>query len=103
MENYGYIWKVIDRDFNTFFGKELKTLFEATLIKFKQFNRLGGYWDSKADNEIDIVAIDDLSKRSLIAEVKRQATKFNINDYTVDQRCFSLDNLDDVMSEFTRE
>lgn len=57
MENYGYIRKVIDRDFNTFFGKELKTLFEATLIKFKQFNRLSGYWDSKADNEIDIVAI----------------------------------------------
>lgn len=118
MENYDYIRRVIDRDFNTFSGKELETLFESILIESKQFNRIGGYWDSKGENEIDIVAIDDLGKRILIAEVKRQAKKYNpnqllikaahllpklnIKDYTVDQRCFSLDNLDDVMDEFAK-
>lgn len=118
MENYDYIRKVIDRDFNIFSGKELETLFESILIESKQFNRIGGYWDSKGENEIDIVAIDDLGKRILIAEVKRQAKKYspnqlllkaahllpklNIKDYTVDQRCFSLNNLDDVMNEFAK-
>lgn len=105
------------RNFNTFSGKELETLFESILIESKQFNRIGGYWDSKGENEIDIVAIDDLGKRILIAEVKRQSKKFNPNqlllksahllnklnlkDYAVDQRCFSLDNLDETMSEFS--
>ena len=117
MENYEYIRKVILRDFSTFSGKELETLFESILIESKQFNRIGGYWDSKGENEIDIVAIDDLGKRILIAEVKRQSKKFNPNqlllksthlltklnlkDYAIDQRCFSLDNLDDIMAEFS--
>lgn len=80
---------------------------------------MGGYWDSKGENEIDIVAIDGLGKRILIAEVKRQAKKYNpnqllikaahllsklhIKDYTVEQRCFSLDNLEEVMDEFARK
>jgi hypothetical protein len=67
--------------------------------------------------KIDIVAIDDLGKRILIAEVKRQSKKFNSNqlllksahlltklnlkNYAIDQRCFSLDNLEDVMTEFS--
>ena len=117
MENYEYLRKVIDRDFNTYSGKELETLVEAILIESKQFNRIGGYWDSKGENEIDIVAIDDLGKRILIAEVKRQAKKFNPNqlllksahlltklnlkDYAIEQRCFSLDNLEEVMNEFS--
>lgn len=119
MENYDYIRRVIARDFNTFSGTALETLFEAILIDSKQFNRIGGYWDSKGENEIDIVAIDDLDKRILIAEVKRQAKKFNPNQlqlkaehllsklnlkgYQVEQRCFSLDNLDEVMKEFARK
>lgn len=118
MENYEYIRRVIARDFPTFSGKELEGLFEAILIDSKQFNRIGGYWDNKGEYEIDLVAIDDLSKRILIAEVKRQAKKFNPNQlqvkvehllaklnlkgYQVEQRCFALDNLDEVMMEFAR-
>lgn len=119
MENYDYLRRVVERDFHTFSGKELETLFEAILIDSKQFNRIGGYWDSKGENEIDIIAIDDLDKRILIAEVKRQAKKFNPNQlqrkaehlltklnlkgYQVDQRCFSLDNLTEVMNEFVKK
>ena len=54
--------------------------------------------------------------KTVIAEVKRQSKKYNpnqllskpehllaklnIKDYTVEQRCFSLDNLEEVMDEF---
>ncbi|MCL1080141.1 DUF234 domain-containing protein [Parashewanella spongiae] len=32
------------------------------MMESNQFDRIGGYWDSKGKNEIDIVAIND--KRS---------------------------------------
>jgi len=119
MENYDYLRRVIARDFNTFSGKALEGLFQAILLDSKAFNRIGGYWDSKGEHEIDIVAINDLDKRILIAEVKRQAKKFNpqqlqlkaqpllsklnLKGYQVEQRCFSLDNLYEVMNEFAME
>ena len=118
MENYTYLKKVIERDFNVFSGKQLESLFEAVLIESQQFNRIGSYWDIKGENEIDLVAIDDLNKRILIVEVKRQAKRYQHNqlliksahvldklklkNYLVEHRCFSLDTLNDIMTEFTK-
>jgi len=116
MENFDYIKKIIQRDFETFSGIELESLFEAILIESKQFNQIGSYWDSKGENEIDIVAINDLEKQILIVEVKRQLKRYNSNklriksenmlvklklkNYKIEHRCFSLDNLDEIFEEF---
>lgn len=114
MENFDYLKKVIKRDFDTFSGLELEALYEAILIESKQFNRIGSYWDNKGENEIDIVAINDLDKRILIIEVKRKSKRYSHNklviksvgllaklklkNYHVDYQCFSLDNLDEVLN-----
>lgn len=114
MENFDYINKVLNRDFDTFSGIELEALFEAILIESKQFNRIGSYWDNKGENEIDIVAINDFDKRILIVEVKRQLKRYSHNklvmkssgllaklklkNYRIDYQCFSLDNLDKVIN-----
>ncbi len=116
MENYEYIRRHIDRDFETFSGLELESLFQAILAESKQFGRMGSYWDAKGHNEIDIVAINDLDKQVLIVEVKRQQKKYNetkliekshgllkklkLSGYNVTYRGFSLDNLVEVMDEF---
>lgn len=119
MENFAYIHQLIQRDFVSFSGKQLEGLFTALLIESGRFNRIGGYWDNKGENEIDIVAINDLEKHILVVEVKRQSKRFNQQvllvktghllqklkcpDYRVEQRCFSLDNLDEVWLEFGRD
>jgi len=120
MENFDYIKKVLNRDFDTFSGGELEALCEAILIESKQFNRIGSYWDNKGENEIDIVAINDFDKRILIVEVKRQLKRYSHNklvikssgllsklklkNYQVDYQCFSLDNLDEQLGKlFTTE
>lgn len=116
MENYHYIKRHIVRDFEVYSGLELESLFKAILIESKQFGQIGGYWDAKGQNEIDIVAINDLDKKILIAEVKRRQkryceaalveksyhllSKLNLNGYEVVYRGFSLDNIADVMAEF---
>ncbi|MGO2090193.1 MAG: ATP-binding protein [Oceanisphaera sp.] len=118
MENYTYLKNIIERDFNVFSGKQLEALFEAVLIESKQFNRIGSYWDTKGENEVDIVAIDDINKRILIVEVKRQAKRYQHNqlliksahvldklklkNYQTELRCFSLDTLEEVMIEFSK-
>ncbi len=116
MENYGYIRRNIERDFEVHSGVELESLFKAILIESKQFGRIGGYWNAKGHNEIDIVAINDLNKEVLIAEVKRKQKRYseakliekshhllkklNLKGYNIVYRGFSLDNLTDVMHEF---
>lgn len=117
MENFEYIKKVIKRDFDTFSGLELEALCEAILIESKQFNRIGSYWDNKGENEIDIVAINDLDKRLLIVEVKRESKRYEHNklviksvgllaklklkNYRVEYQCFSLDKLDEVLNSLS--
>ena len=114
--NYDYIRSIIARDFETFSGKQLESLFVALLKQSSQFNRIGGYWDNKGEHEIDIVAINDLEKRLLVVEVKRQFKRFKPEQlatktehllqkidcagYAVEQRCFALDNLEQVFAEF---
>ncbi|TKF23421.1 ATP-binding protein [Vibrio genomosp. F6] len=116
MENYEYIRKYIKRDFTVYSGLELESLFVAILVESKQFGKIGGYWDAKGHNEIDIVAISDLDKKILIAEVKRQQkryskvkliekshgllNKLNLKGYDIEYRGFSLDNLVEIMEEY---
>lgn len=117
MENFGYVRTLIERDFSSFSGKQLEGLFTVLLKESGQFNRIGGYWDNKGEHEIDIVAINDLEKRLLVVEVKRQSKRFlperlaantehllqklHCQGYQIEQRCFALDNLEDVFAEFT--
>ena len=41
-------------------------------------NRIGGYWDNKGQNEIDIVALSELDRVALIAEVKRNPHRIDL-------------------------
>ena len=38
---------------------------------------VGSYWDNKGNNEIDLIAINDLEKTAIVAEVKRNPGKIN--------------------------
>lgn len=116
MENYEYIRRYIERDFTVYSGLALESLFVAILVESKQFGKIGGYWDAKGHNEIDIVAINDLDKKILIAEVKRQQKRFseakliekshsllnklNLKGYEIEYRGFSLDNLVETMEAY---
>lgn len=116
IENFDYVKRVIERDFDTYSGKQLEELFKFILIESKQFNHIGSYWDTKGEDEIDIIAIDDLNKKIVIAEVKRQYKRYSEtklimksksvlqsikkHGYVISYYGFSLDTLDEVMNEF---
>ena len=77
--NLGYIRNIVDRDYNTFSGKTLERFFIARIKAQQRYNQIGTYWEKQNTNEIDIVAIDELNRCLLIAEVKRNADKISLD------------------------
>lgn len=75
---YDQLRTIIARDYPTFSGKILERYFRTKLIEQKTFTRIGGFWDRKGENEIDIVAVNELTKVADIIEVKRNASNIDL-------------------------
>ena len=71
--------KIILRDYETFTGKTLEQYFTAKINEEKELTRIGGWWDRKGENEIDIIAVNELEKTCDVYEVKRQAKKIDMD------------------------
>lgn len=67
---------VIKRDYETFTGWMLERYFRQKLQETDDFTRIGGWWDRKGMNEIDIVASDDIERKIEFIEVKRNEDKY---------------------------
>lgn len=78
--NYHYVEDLVRRDYSTFSGKMLERYFIEKLKLSKQFSEIGTFWDKKNQNEIDIVAINEMEKRVLFAEVKLNKAKIDLTE-----------------------
>ncbi len=78
IENYESVKTIINRDYETFSGKMLERWFRRVLIEQQAFTRIGGWWDRKGENEIDIVAENELDHTATFFEVKRNAENIDI-------------------------
>ncbi|GHV03191.1 ATPase [Spirochaetia bacterium] len=75
--------ELIDRDYETYSGLVLENYFREKLGEEKRITGVGNFWDNKGENEIDIVALNDLDKTAIVAEVKRNPKKINISTLTM--------------------
>ncbi len=73
IENYESLKTIINRDNETFSGLMLERYFRRVLIERRAYTRIGGWWDRKGENEIDIVAENELNDEATFFEVKRKA------------------------------
>ena len=73
IENYESVKTIINRDYDTFSGLMLERYFRRVLIERQAYTRIGGWWDRKGENEIDIVAENELNDEATFFEVKRKA------------------------------
>ena len=69
---------IINRDYETFSGLMLERYFRRVLINRQAYTRIGGWWDRKGENEIDIVAENELDNQATFFEVKRKAGNIDI-------------------------
>ena len=61
-----------------FSGKMLERYFHDQLAESKKFTRLGSWWDRSGENEIDIIAENELEKTVKFIEVKRNAARIEM-------------------------
>ena len=78
IENYEFVKEIVKRDFNVYSGKFLEKYFIEKLKLINDYSNIGTYWEKANQNEIDIVAINDLDKKALIAEVKINPKKIDL-------------------------
>ncbi|GHT53837.1 ATPase [Bacteroidia bacterium] len=71
--------KMIERDYTTFSGRMLEKYFREKMIENGGLTRIGGYWDKSGENEIDIIALNEIERRAQIIEVKRNEQHIRYN------------------------
>ncbi|MBN2857990.1 MAG: AAA family ATPase [Candidatus Delongbacteria bacterium] len=106
--NFEYIKKVINRDISTYSGKILEKLFSDLITDTGEFGKVGNYWEKGNQNEIDIVAVNDIDKKMLFAEVKLNKSRFQpakfkekcseliklYQGYSFEYKCFDIGDID---------
>ena len=75
--NYSYIREVIDRDFATWSGLMLERFYHELFAGSGDYNVVGSYWEKGNQNEIDLVAVNDLKKSLTVAEIKLNKARIN--------------------------
>jgi hypothetical protein len=69
----------VERDYTTWAGRILERYFHELVAASGRFNRIGSYWERGNRNEIDLVAVNGLEKRILIAEVKLNKSRISLD------------------------
>jgi len=83
--------QVVERDFDVFSGIALEQYFKAKMLASGEYTRIGGWWDRKGENEIDLVCENELTDALGFYEVK------------VDHRRYDADLLDAKIEAFFRK
>ncbi|MBR0247006.1 MAG: ATP-binding protein [Bacteroidales bacterium] len=78
IENYAKLQEIIERDYDTFSGLMLERYFHRVSMETGKYTRIGRWWDRKGENEIDMIAADELSESVTFFEIKRQQEEISI-------------------------
>lgn len=76
--SYQQLRTIVERDYDVFSGFVLERYFRAKMQETQQFTRIGSWWNRKGENEIDIIAINEIEQIAIFAEVKRNPDKISI-------------------------
>ena len=77
MERNDLLLEIVLRDYNDYTGAVLEQYFRQKISEEDRVTRVGRYWDRKGLNEIDIIALNEIDKTALVAEVKRNAARYD--------------------------
>ena len=78
LDAYSRLRDIVRRDYPTFSGLALERYFRAKLIEGEEYTRISNWWDRKGENEIDIIAENELEKYVSFFEVKRREKNIDL-------------------------
>lgn len=76
---YSLLRSNINNHYNDYSGRVLEQYFKDKAMESEQFTQVGSWWDRKGQNEIDLIAINEFNHTGIIAEVKRNPKKINLD------------------------
>jgi len=76
----GLLEEIIRRDYPAFSGIMLERYFQSVYRESGQYTNLGRFWDRKGENEIDLIAVNELNKTIEFAEIKRNSSRIHLNE-----------------------
>ena len=82
----------VSANLRTFEGFALERYFRAKFVEEKRYTSIGGWWDRKGENEIDLVCEDELTGSLDIYEVKREAKRYDENALKLKAEAFFAKN-----------
>jgi hypothetical protein len=80
MERNDLLLEIVERDYERYSGLVLEQYFRQKWMEEERVTLVGNYWDRNGLNEIDMIALNDIDKTAVVAEIKRQRKKFNPNE-----------------------
>ena len=74
----GMLRQYVADNYSQFSGRTLELYFQELYMQSGRFTHVGNWWDRRGENEIELLALNEFNKTGVIAEVKRNANKLNI-------------------------
>ena len=75
---FDLLGETISQEYTQFSGIVLEKYFRQQYGERDRVTEVSHWWDSKGENEIDLIAIEKLDRRATVAEVKRNPRKFSV-------------------------
>ena len=106
-ERNDLLLEIVERGYEQYSGLVLEQYFRQKWTEEERVTLVGNYWDRKGQNEIDLIALNDIDKTAVVAEIKRQRKKLNptelaqktaalnkeLSKYTVIQTGLSMEDM----------
>lgn len=77
MERNDLLLEIVERDYERYSGLVLEQYFRQKWMEEERVTLVGNYWDRSGQNEIDMIALNEIDKTAVVAEIKRQRKKFS--------------------------
>jgi hypothetical protein len=77
--NLTYVIEKVAEDYSTFSRWVLERYFRQQYRETGNYNVVTNYWEKNGQNEIDLIAANDVDRKIVIGEIKRNASRIDIH------------------------
>ena len=83
MGKFDLLKQYISNNYEQYSGLLLEKYFRQKFAEEENITAIGNYWSSGGENEIDLIALSDFDKTAIIAEIKRNPKKINLQTLAI--------------------
>ena len=78
LKGYEQLREIVRRDYPVLSGHALEEYFRRKFAESGKWTRIGAWWNRKGENELDLLAENELTGTYAVCEVKRQGVKIDL-------------------------